>query len=100
MAEQQARLRQLESQMQLELETALLNRQAASNRLEATGKAVDQATESLRIEREKYELGRGAIVDVLDAQAALLDAQTIHYRALADLNIAQAQLRLAAGSNR
>jgi outer membrane protein TolC len=100
MAEQQARLRQLESQMQLELETALLNRQAASNRLEATGKAVDQATESLRIEREKYELGRGAIVDVLDAQAALLDAQTNHYRALADLNIAQAQLRLAAGSNR
>ncbi len=98
MAEQQARLRQLELKMQLEIETALLNRQAASNRLEATGKAVDQATESLRIEREKYELGRGAIVDVLDAQSALLDAQTNHYRALADLNIAQAQLRLAAGS--
>ncbi len=98
LAEQQARLRQLELQIRLEIETALLNRKAASNRLEATGKAVDQATESLRIEREKYELGRGAIVDVLDAQSALLDAQTNHYRALADLNIAQAQLRLAAGS--
>jgi len=99
MAEQQARLRQLELQMQLEVETALLNRQAASNRLEATGKAVDQATESLRIEREKYELGRGAIVDVLDAQSALLDAQTNHYRALADLHISQAQLKLATGSD-
>ncbi len=98
MAEQQARLRQLELQMQLEVETALLNRQAASNRLEATGKAVDQATESLRIEREKYELGRGAIVDVLDAQSALLNAQTNHYRALADLHISQAQLKLATGS--
>jgi len=98
MAEQQARLRQLELQMQLEIKTALLNRKAASNRLEATGKAVNQATESLRIEREKYELGRGAIVDVLDAQSALLDAQTNHYRALADLNIAQAQLRLATGT--
>lgn len=98
MAEQQARLRHLELQMQLEVETALLNRQAASNRLEATGKAVDQATESLRIEREKYELGRGAIVDVLDAQSALLDAQTNHYRALADLHISQAQLKLATGS--
>lgn len=98
MAEQQVRLRQLELQMQLEIETALLNRQAASNRIEATGKAVDQATESLRIEREKYELGRGAIVDVLDAQAALLDAQANHYRALADLHIAQAQLQLATGT--
>jgi len=98
MAEQQARLRQLELQMQLEIKTALLNRKAASNRLEATGKAVNQAIESLRIEREKYELGRGAIVDVLDAQSALLDAQTNHYRALADLNIAQAQLRLATGT--
>jgi len=99
MAEDQARLRQLEQQMQLEIETALLNRQAASHRLDATGKAVDQATESLRIEREKYELGRGAIVDILDAQSALLDAQTNHFRALADLHIAQAQLRLATGSD-
>lgn len=98
LAEEQARLRQLEQQMQLEVETAILNQQAASQRLEATGKAVDQATESLRIEREKYELGRGAIVDVLDAQAALLESQTNHYRALADLHIAQAQLRLATGS--
>jgi outer membrane protein TolC len=99
LAEQQARLRQLEQQMRLEVATALLNRRAASNRLEATGKAVDQATESLRIEREKYELGRGAIVDVLDAQSALLESQTNHYRALADLHIAQAQLRLATGSD-
>ncbi len=99
LAEEQARLRQLEQQMQLEVETAILNQQAASQRLDATGKAVDQATESLRIEREKYELGRGAIVDVLDAQSALLDAQTNHLRALADLSIAQAQLRLATGSD-
>ncbi len=99
MAAEQARLQQLEQKIQLEVETAFLNRQAASNRLEATATAVDQATESLRIEREKYELGRGAIVDVLDAQSALLDAQTNHYRTLADLNIAQAQLRLATGSD-
>lgn len=100
LAEEQARLRQLEQQMRLEVETAVLNQQAASQRLEATGKAVDQATESLRIEREKYELGRGAIVDVLDAQAALLESQTNHYRALADLHIAQAQLRLSTGSDK
>lgn len=99
MSGEQARLRQLEQQMQLEVETAILNQQAASQRLETTKKAVDQATESLRIEREKYELGRGAIIDVLDAQAALLESQTNHYRALADRHIAQAQLRLATGSD-
>jgi len=99
MAENQARLRQLEQQIQLEVETALLNWQAAVNQLEATNKAVDQATESLRIEREKYDLGRGAIVDVLDAQSALLESQTNHYKALADLHLAKAQLRLATGSD-
>ncbi len=99
MAEEQARIRQIEQQIQLEVETAVLNRQAASQRLATTRTAVEQATESLRIEREKYELGRGAIVDVLDAQSELLVAQTNHYRALADLNIAQAQLRLATGTD-
>jgi len=43
-----------------------------------------QAEESPRIEREKYDLGKGSITDVLDAQSALLDSQTNYYRALAD----------------
>ena len=60
-------------------------------------KAVEQARESLRIEREKYNLGKGAIVDVLDAQSAMLDSQTNYYRALADYNTAIAQFRLAVG---
>jgi outer membrane protein TolC len=42
-------------------------------------------------------LGKGAIVDVLDAQDALLESQTSFYRALADYNIAVAQLHLAVG---
>jgi outer membrane protein TolC len=63
----------------------------------ATGKSIDQAKESLEVERLKYEQGKGAIVDVLDAQSALLEAQTTYYRALADHQTARAQLRLARG---
>jgi outer membrane protein TolC len=92
------RLRRLELQVQLDVETAVLNTGSALERVKATEAAVEQAKESLRIEREKYDLGKGAIVDVLDAQSALLDSQTNYYRALADYNVALAQLKLATGA--
>lgn len=91
------RLRNLELQIRLDVETALLNIHSSQQRIDAIQKAVDQAQESLRIEREKYDLGKGAIVDVLDAQAALLESQTNYFRALADYNVAVAQLHLAVG---
>jgi len=91
------RLRKLELQIHLDVETALLNIRSSQERIEAIQKAVEQAKESLRIEREKYDLGKGAIVDVLDAQDALLESQTNYYRALADYNVAVAQLHLAVG---
>jgi outer membrane protein TolC len=93
------RLRKLELQIRLDVETALLNIKSSQQRIEAIKTAVEQAKESLRIEREKYDLGKGAIVDVLDAQAALLEVQTSHYRVLAEYNIAVAQLDLAMGKS-
>jgi outer membrane protein TolC len=97
LAAAQERLRRLELQVQLDIETAVLNIGSAAQRVKATEKAIEQAQESLRIEREKYDLGKGSITDVLDAQSALLDSQTNYYRALADHNVASAQLRLAVG---
>ncbi len=93
----QQRLRKLEQDIRLEAETAVLNANSARERINVIRKSVAEAEASLRIERRKYDLGKGAIVDVLDAQAALLNAQTNYYRALADYHIAQAQVRLAAG---
>jgi len=93
----QERLRKLDLQVRLDVETALLYLSSSTERVLATEKAIEQAKESLRIEREKYDLGKGAIVDVLDAQSALLDSQTNYYRALADYNTALAQFRLATG---
>lgn len=93
----QERLRRLELQVQLDVETAVLNIGSVAQRVEATEKAIAQAQESFAIERQKYDLGKGTIVDVLDAQSALLDSQTNYYRALADYNVALAQLKLAIG---
>jgi outer membrane protein TolC len=66
---------------------------SSTERVETLRKSVEQAKESLRIERQKYELGKGAIVDVLDAQCALLDAPS-YYGTLADVHVARAQIVL------
>lgn len=71
----QKRLRKLELQIRLEVETAVLNVNSARKRIDIAQKSIAEAEESLRIERQKYDCGRGAIVDVLDAQAALLNAK-------------------------
>jgi outer membrane protein TolC len=97
LASAQERFRKLDLQIRLDVETALLNVNSSWERIEAIKKAIEQAQESFRIERQKYDLGKGAIVDVLDAQSALLDSQANYDRALADYNIALAQLRLAIG---
>lgn len=94
------RLRKLELQIRLEVETSILKVSSSQKQVEATQKAIELAEESLRIEREKYELGKGSISDVLDAQSALLNAQTNYYRGLAEYNSALAQLQLAEGGNR
>lgn len=95
--EERERLRELELKIRLEVQTALLNLISGLQRVEATEKAIEQARESLRIERERYELGTGSIVDVLDAQAALLDAETNNAQVLAEHNISLAYYRLATG---
>ncbi len=99
LAAAQKRLQNQEFQIRLEVETAFANMTSASERVRTTEKAVEQAKESLRIEQEKYELGRGAILDVLDAQAALIETETNYYQALADVNVAVAQLSLAVGES-
>lgn len=94
---QNEELRKLSLKIQLEVRAASLNVQSTKARIGVTQKAVAQAKESLRIEREKYDNGKGVIVDVLDAQSALLGSQTNYFRALADFNTALAQFNLATG---
>ncbi|MFW6114948.1 MAG: TolC family protein [Thermodesulfobacteriota bacterium] len=100
LAAAQERLRKIELQIRMDIETAMLNVDSSRERIEAGRKAIEQAQESLRIEQQKYELGKGTILDVLDAQSALLNSQTNYYRALADHHTALAQLRLAMGEKK
>jgi outer membrane protein TolC len=94
---QRERLRKLALQIRLEVETAAANINFIRQRIITTEKSVEQAKESFDIEKEKYEFGKSTITDVLDAQGALLDTQSIYYRALSDHETAKAQLRLATG---
>ena len=94
------RLSELKLQIRLDVETAILNARSANERIQATKTAIASADESLRIEREKYDVGKGSITDVLDAQSALLDSQTNYYRAVADYNTALAQVHLAVGEQK
>jgi outer membrane protein TolC len=100
LASAQATLRKLELQIRLDVETALLNVSATRRRADAMQKAIEQSKESFRIEQQKYDVGKGSITDVLDAQAAMLDAETNYYRVVAEYNIAVAQLGLATGEKR
>jgi outer membrane protein TolC len=100
LASAQAALRKLALQIRLDVETALLNVSSTRQRADAMRKAIEQSKESYRIEEQKYEVGKGTITDVLDAQAAMLDAETNYYKVVADYNIALAQLGLAVGEKR
>lgn len=91
------KLRELELKIRLDVESAIFNLLSTRKQILVTEKAIEQANESLRIEMEKYNLGKGSITNILDAQSALLDVQTSHYIALADYNISIAQLQLAQG---
>lgn len=91
------RLEKLLLQVRLEVMTADANLSSALERLKSTEKAVELAKKVVAIEREKYALGRGTQLDVLDAESALIDAEATHIRALADANTAKAQLLWAKG---
>ena len=84
-------------QRRLELTAADSAVRSAEARIAASRLAVEQARESLRIEQSKYDLGRGAIVDVLDAQSAAVEAESLRARALADYAVAAASRDFAAG---
>jgi outer membrane protein TolC len=91
-------LRQQQLIISLEVERAYLNLVEAQERQKTAEAALVEAREALRIEQMKLQLGKGIVEDLLDAQAAELQAETNLFRALADANIALAELRRAVGS--
>jgi outer membrane protein len=65
---------------------------------EAVGRAAaDQARESQRIIRDRFEQGLAGVNDVLRASTAVLDAEARRTAAIVDLMVADAMLRRAVG---
>ncbi len=80
-----------------DVKDAYIHIENARERIGVSVAALKTAKETLRIELLKYETGAGTSTDVIDAQTALLRAETDYYQALFDKNIAMASLRKAIG---
>jgi outer membrane protein TolC len=75
-----------------------LRRVEAARARHAVGRAtVDQAKESQRIIRDRFDAGMAPVNDVLRASTALLDAEADSVSALVDTMVARAMLRRALG---
>ena len=70
----------------------------AVERLEVAEKAVALAKQVLEAERDRYGQGRGTLLDVLSAEAAVSDAERRRARVQADLHLARFTLQAATGA--
>ena len=80
-----------------DVKDAYIHIENARERIGVSTAALKTAKETLRIELLKFETGAGTSTDVMDAQTALLRAETDYYQAVFDRNIAVASLRKAIG---
>ena len=85
------------ARVQVEILTALQRLQSARARQAVGRAAVDQARESQRIIRDRYEAGLAPVNDVLRAATAVLDADTQRVSALVDAITSAALLDRAVG---
>jgi outer membrane protein len=93
-----AELRHAESGLQLQILQAGSALRAAEEREKVTAATVQQATETLRILRNRYGAGLATVTDVLRAETALLEAETRRLAALHDRRIAAIEREAAAGA--
>ncbi len=92
LAEEQARL-----EIDVEVRRAHSKFLEAQELVQATRKVVEQAEESVRLARSRFDVGAATQLDVLQTQTALTEARDNEVQALYDYNIALARLRKATG---
>jgi len=85
------------NQARAELQSAMAGWQAASLQYQAATSGLKSATETERIQSDRFSSGRISAVDLIDAEAALARARADHTTALANWWLADDQLYLARG---
>jgi outer membrane protein TolC len=87
--------RKLRLALDFEVEQARLSLEAANERLAVTGKSVEQAAESARLTRNRFEQGLALSTQLIDAETGLVAARVRRAEAESDMRIAVAALRKA-----
>lgn len=90
---------QLKDGITLEVTQAFLTLGQSKERIAVAEQGVQQAEESYRITNERFKRGVALNSELLDAEVALLEAQTNYTHALIDSQLAQARLQKAVGED-
>ncbi|MGE0447256.1 MAG: TolC family protein [Vicinamibacterales bacterium] len=97
-AAERARLEELERALRLAVHEAYLRVQSADERVSLFRTTVlPQSVQALEISRVAYQTERVGFMEVLDSQRALLETQLSYHRALADRELAVAELFRSVG---
>ena len=91
-------LESLKDQVTLDVKNSYLNIEEAQARLQVSEKAIAQAEEYVRIEKDRYNVQVATTTDVLTAQTLLVQAQNNYINARADHARAMAALRASMGT--
>lgn len=92
-----AQLALARSQVRLDVSRAHIQRRTADLSLETAHAAMDQAAESLRIVRNRYNAGLASIAELLRAEDAERESQSSYWHAVYGNAMAYAQLLFAEG---
>ena len=93
-----AQAKSYDQQVRLQVTQAHIQRQTARLSLETAKAATEQATESLRILRNRYGAGLATITDLLRGEDAERQAEENYWRAVYGNSVAYAQLLFATGT--
>jgi outer membrane protein TolC len=91
----QGRVDEARRQASVELAEALNNYKAARETLPIAAETVEKAKQSLELFRPLYRQGRQSVLEVLRAQASVLQAEAAYHETLYKLNLYRAQALLA-----
>jgi outer membrane protein TolC len=84
--------------IQVQAREAFLKSKSARKRIQVANIALDQAEESLRIVRNRYNTGLLNMVGLLDAEVTRQQVHTDYFKALHDYKVARIELALASGT--